>query len=360
MAFGKQIGIFLVFSLVLGMGLFMTIRSVARGTAPPLIETVGPPPPHLNDHLLRIATANLAGVSVLGFDWSEDIDERFAAMEERLSTNTPMLDVVLLQEAWKDMARHKLLAHPGVMRNFPYRVDITEQPGGSGLVILSRLPIEQAFFHRFKTQGECLKIWEGDCISGKGVLAARLSLGDHSIWIGNTHLIACYTQESEPKTVCDQQDPNGDYRWQQVFEARRTIEGLVGEQPAIFGGDFNFTRTSRYYPLMTAPVIPSEAPEPLSRSSATNATGGWAESNEDIVEPSRLDYFWTRPGREFRWYTQEKSHPIFTKPVVLGSGKQVPLSDHPVLMTTLCVVRVGDQGNHCLPWDKNSISLSSR
>jgi hypothetical protein len=362
----KQIGRFFVFVFifvfVLGALLFIGIGGPARGTAPPIIESVGPSLPQINNHELRIATVNLEGVSVLGFDWSDDIDERFAAMAERLGTNVPLLDVVLIQEAWKNVARRGLLAHEGVVRNFPYRVDVAEQPGGAGLVILSRLPIKKAHFHRFQAQGQCLKIWEGDCISGKGILTVQFILGDRSVWIGNTHLIACYTRPGELKNVCDKQDPNGSYRWDQILEARQVIEGLVGEDTAIFGGDFNFTRTSRYYPLMTSPAIPSDSSKPPSLSLANDKLRGWTESNGGIVAPNGLDYFWTRPGSELRWHTQENIYPIFTRPVILRSGKRVPLSDHPVLMTTFCLVRVGDPDNRCLSTDgKNNkqVSLSS-
>ena len=344
----KRIARFFVVIFVFGILLILVVGGAGRGTAPPIIESVGSPPSQPGNHTLRIATVNLEGVSVFGLDWSDDIDERFAAMAERLSTNAPLLDVVLIQEAWKNAARRALLAHEGVMRNFPYRVDIAEQPGGAGLVILSHYPIEMAHFHRFRSRGQCLKIWEGDCISGKGIMMVRLSLGDHSVWVGNTHLIACYTRVGEAKTVCDQQDPNGNYRWDQIIEARQVIENLVADAPAIFGGDFNFTRTSRYYPLMVNPEIPADSSRLLSQSLATGYIRGWTESNEEIVEPNRLDYFWTRPGREFRWHTQENIHPIFTRPVTLRSGKRVPLSDHPVLVTTLCIVRMDDPGNRCL------------
>ena len=52
-----------------------------------------------------------------------------------------------------------MLAHPGVILNFPYRVDALERPGGSGLVVLSRFPIVRTEFHRFDAQGNCFKFW---------------------------------------------------------------------------------------------------------------------------------------------------------------------------------------------------------
>jgi hypothetical protein len=326
-----------------------------RATTLPVIESVGPPPPRALSSTIRIATANLWGVSVLGFDWADDIDERFSAMAKRLGTNKAMLDIVLIQEAWKDAARRALLNDEGVERNFPYRVDVVDQPGGAGLVILSRFPIEKAHFQRFQAQGRCFKFWEGDCISGKGILAVRVSLGSRSIWIGDTHLIACYSDAGEPETACDSQDPNGQDRGRQIIEARQTIEQLVGRAPIILGGDFNITRTSRYYPWMTSAVIPSDASDPSAshprspEPGATETARGWTEPNEEAVVRNRLDYLWTRPGMEIRWHPQESVRAIFTEPVVLDSGESVALSDHPILATEICLVRIDDPENRCLP-----------
>jgi exonuclease III len=302
-----------------------------RGMAPPVIETVGPPPARAEDGRLRVATANLWGVAVLGFDWADDIDERFAAMAEHLAANVPMLDVVLMQEVWKDTARRALLEHEGVSRNFPYRVDIAQQPGGAGLVVLSRFPIETARFHRFRAQGQCLKFWEGDCLSGKGIVVVQIRFGDRSVWIGDTHLIACYSRAGQPETACDQHDPNGDDRWHQIEDVRQTVAELVGDDPIVLGGDFNFTRTSRYYASMK------------------NDVGDWTEPGEKVVVADRLDFLWTRPGRELRWHALRSVHPIFTEPVALRSGERVPLSDHPILATEICLVRIDDLENHCLP-----------
>lgn len=345
--------------------LMAVVGCVARGTEPPVIEVVGPPPPGTPVDTIRIATANLWGVSVFGMDWADDIDERFAAMAERLELNEARLDVVLIQEAWKDHARRLLLAHQGVIQNFPYRVDVVDRPGGAGLVILSRFPIESAHFERFQAQGRCIKFWEGDCIAGKGVLVVQVKVGDRSIWIANTHLIACYSRVDEPESACDLQDPNGEDRWLQLIEARRTIERLVGPEPVVLGGDFNFIRSSRYYPLMTNPTLASkrstpseEAARSVESTSAsvtvqTTASRGWTESKEESIVRDRLDYFWTRPGTELRWRTRNPVRPIFTQPVLLRSAERVPLSDHPVLMTEICLVRIDDLSDRCLPFRSN-------
>jgi endonuclease/exonuclease/phosphatase family metal-dependent hydrolase len=342
-----------VLALLLGVLASMGIGCTERGTDPPIIESVGPAPLRVPSDVLRIATANLWGVSIFGLDWADDIDERFAAMADRLSANRAMLDIVLIQEAWKDKARRALLKHVGVAREFPFRVDAVDHPGGAGLVILSRFPIEAAHFNRFRSQGRCIKFWEGDCISGKGILVVRLTVGDRSIWVADTHLIACYSDADQSETDCDMQDPNGNDRWRQIVESRRAIESLAGNDPAILGGDFNLTRTSRYYPLMTSNSVPSD-PSPSDPTTpvlrTTRSDRGWTEAGEEVVTRNRIDYLWTRPGIDVRWHVQKSIHPIFTEPVVLRSGQRVALSDHPILATEICLVRVDDPRNRCMPF----------
>jgi hypothetical protein len=191
-----------------------------RGTDPPRIEiweeSASRIPSERNS--IRIATINMWGVSVLGFDWAEDVDERFAALARRVGENRSDLDILLVQEAWKDGARRAFLDDREVASQFPYRIDAVEHPGGSGLVLLSALPIEETRFLRFESQGNCWKFWEADCIGGKGVLAARIRFGGQPIWVANTHLIACYSASLEPGQSCDEFDDNGEYRAAQLKE----------------------------------------------------------------------------------------------------------------------------------------------
>lgn len=309
-----------------------------RGMAPPRIDRLGPGTAELRDDSIRVATANLWGVSVLGFDWADEIDLRFAAFAERLSGNEPRLDIVLIQEAWKDSARRAMLAHPGVVQKFPHRVDALEQPGGAGLVVLSRFPIERAEFHRFDAQGRCFKFWEGDCLSGKGVLAVQIQIGKQLFWVGSTHLIACYSNDDESETACDDQDPNGDVRWSQLVEARHFMEDLTGETPALLGGDFNLTRSSRYYPGMTSQAIPPDPPSAEATVSQARGSHGWIETGEQDIVAQRIDYIWTRPGALDRWQAQAAAELIFTNPVKLPSGESIPISDHPILSVPFCLV----------------------
>jgi len=336
--------------LAVFLGLFSGCAE--RGTHPPIIhslaKTTTHPTVHPTKNSLRISTANLWGVSVLGFDWAEEIDARFGEMAARLSDNAFDLDVVLIQEAWKDSARRALMSQPGVIRNFPHRVDSLEEPGGGGLVVLSRFPIESDHFHRFEAQGSCIKFWEGDCLSGKGVLLTRIRVHDRSLWIANTHLIACYANGDAAETECDQEDPNGRDRERQIIEARRVIEHRVGDEPVILAGDLNFTRTSRYYALMTSPEVSGDPPEIGAARRGSSVARGWVEPGEETVTPNRLDYLWTRAGTRLRWHAIRSVRAVFAEPVRLRSGRHIALSDHPILMGEFCLVRIDDPDTECL------------
>ena len=330
-----------------------------RGTGSPRIESiVGSDRSATSGRTstLRVATANLWGVSALGLDWANEIDRRFAEFAKRLGRNLPELDIVLIQEAWKDGARRALLAHDGVRRNFPHRVDVLEEPGGAGLVVLSRFPIEKAAFHRFSAQGRCLKFWEGDCLSGKGVLAVQVKIDEMLYWVATTHLIACYAGDGESETACDQQDPNGDERMRQILEARHFMERLVGDSPAILGGDFNFSRSSRYYPAMTSRIIPNDPAKKPVTIDLKSAAGGWTETGEQKVVTERIDYIWSRPGSRAgqHWRAYKAADLIFTEPVAIPDGDSIPISDHPILAVSFCLVHPGQasQAEGCQPEDQ--------
>ncbi len=344
----------LTFRACLMTALLATLGGCAeRGRSAPRIDRQGRATSDRRDDSIRVATANLWGVSVLGLDWADEIDIRFAEMAERLGANEPRLDLVLIQEAWKDSARRSMLAHPGVIKNFPHRVDALEQPGGSGLVVLSRFPIERAEFHRFEEQGRCYKFWEGDCLSGKGVLAVQVLIEDQLLWVGSTHLIACYANDEDAETDCDQHDPNGDVRWSQLVEARRFMEDLSGRAPSLLGGDFNLTRSSRYYPGMTSRTIPHDPPlmpgaeakakaDTVLDESSKHNDHGWTESGDQEFVAQRIDYLWTRPGDRLRWRARGPTQRIFTELIDIPSGESIPISDHPILAVSFCLAETPD------------------
>ena len=325
------------------------VGCTARGNDSPRIEVSQEPTPriHFQRDSIRIATINMWGVSILGFDWADHIDERFAALARRVGRNRSDLDIVLIQEAWKDSARRALLDDEEVASKFPYRIDAVERPGGSGLVLLSALPIDEVRFSRFESQGNCWKFWEGDCIGGKGVLAAKVRFGDHFIWVANTHLIACYSASLEAGQSCEETDDNGEYRAAQVKELRAFLDPLSKRTPTLVGGDFNFTRASRYYRSMSAPDTPSRPDRAFARTRQFESVG-WKEIGEREPAIDRIDYVWSRGAGRRQWHARIPTERIMIEDVVLISGGSVPMSDHPALVSEFCLRDEGDASDKCL------------
>jgi endonuclease/exonuclease/phosphatase family metal-dependent hydrolase len=332
-----------------------------RGTDPPVIEAVAGAASRIDParNSLRIATINMWGVSALGFDWARHIDERFAALARRLGRNDRDLDFVLVQEAWKDAARRSFLDDPKVQAEFPYRVDAVEQPGGSGLVLLSAFPIEEARFLRFASQGDCWKVWEADCIAGKGVLAAKVRFGDEYVWVANTHLIACYAGAGQPKTSCDRGDDNAADRAAQLAELRGFLEPLAREAPVVVGGDFNFTRTSPQYRSLIpgaeaaspATATTAEAPATLAIETPVSdraVRAEWTDPGDSQPNPNRIDYVFGLTAGPRRLQAIRPIEPILTDSVELDSGVGVRLSDHSALAAELCLTDARDgSGDPC-------------
>ncbi|KAI8879765.1 DNase I-like protein [Backusella circina FSU 941] len=116
---------------------------------------------------------------------------RFRIEEIAKFISTQDYDIITLQEVWvwsdfeyiKEAVQHKL----------PYFKYFYSGALGSGLVILSRLPIIASSFHRFGLNGRPLMILHGDYYVGKGVGSALI---DHPtlglLEVFNTHLHAGY------------------------------------------------------------------------------------------------------------------------------------------------------------------------
>ena len=346
---GRTCAVFLATSLATAIG--GCSSNIMTGQIPAReITTTGSA---CNDSVLRVATLNMWGVvvPVLNIPVAHHIDERFDALADRLQRNDPCIDIVLLQEMWKTSARKKLLTNERLAAVFPYQIDGVDLFGKNGLVVLSRFPVvdNKVWFHRFRRRGRWWALWQGDYYGGKGVLAFQAQVADQRVWIMNTHLIACYPQETEVE--CDQYDGNGRYRWDQVHAVRDFVADLTATNPALIGGDFNFTRSSRYHLAMRRPGLhdslqrSDDFADTLTRYSTDIP---WHEVAEPDAPAEQLDYVWARPGTELSWATVEQTRRVYVDPVRLADGNATALSDHPALVTGFCLARSDNPGeNDC-------------
>lgn len=178
----------------------------------------------LNEVLeLKIMTYNIADAH--GF--TTNGKERVEAIAKRLIDLG--VDIVGIQEAFIKSDR-ELLYNIVSQSELKYHVEYPAATLGNGIIILSKFPIEEHYFHRFVANNAWYKVWEGDWWVGKGVGLARVRLENGAlIDFYNTHAQAYRgNQESH------------DVRYQQFVEASNFIEqSTLKSVPAFFVGDFN-------------------------------------------------------------------------------------------------------------------------
>lgn len=183
---------------------------------------------------LRIMTFNVFGVPLPFQDPSRFADSG-RALRARFEAG---LDVVLLQEMF----------HPETARlieaaGFPYALRETGRLSGargSGLVILSRYPIQRIQSQWFS---RCVS-W--DCLAAKAVQLAKVQVGPHEVYLANTHLNSNLV--GDPSS--DPESPS-DVRIQQLQEIREFLwDQVPSHAPLVFGGDFNLRSIDFEYSLL--------------------------------------------------------------------------------------------------------------
>lgn len=121
---------------------------------------------------LRLLTLNTWGLPA-------PLGKKIALRAQAITAAIQDYDLVLLQEVF-----HAQLFQNLQKSGFPH-VYRHHNPGrlrqGSGLMLLSRFPLQNLHFTPFKTA-----IWP-DRLAHKGLLWARVELGAHSLLLGNTH-----------------------------------------------------------------------------------------------------------------------------------------------------------------------------
>ena len=172
---------------------------------------------------VRVVTWNVKDMVLL----SGHRAERMERIGELLVEQRP--DVVCLQEGFVrgDVAR---IAEALEGIGIAHVQDYPSMAVGSGLWILSRYPIREAWFHRFTRNGHWWQVTQGDWWSGKGVALARLELPDGRVLdVYDTHFVASYGSDSHDED--------------RSAQAAETVDFVLGATPptvpALLMGDFN-------------------------------------------------------------------------------------------------------------------------
>lgn len=184
---------------------------------------------------MRIVTFNTWGVP-----FTADLEMRTWALSQLLASCD--YDIVCLQEVWQKKHLDTILsgAQAG---GFGYHHHYKSGKLGSGLVILSRYPILEADFHKFRLGGRMDTQFRGDYFVGKGIGFARIETPSGIIDVFNTHPNAQY----DP----DEHDEYKAHRAGQHYEVTQFIRHHSRHYPIIAVGDYNMLDHQVGYRLMT-------------------------------------------------------------------------------------------------------------
>jgi endonuclease/exonuclease/phosphatase family metal-dependent hydrolase len=232
---------------------------------------------------LRVATLNVWG---LPEPLSVDPLRRLRAIAARLPELAA--DVVAFQEVWFANARRVLLdggRRAGLMHAWAPAGPI----GGSGLLVLSRLPIAEAALAPFALRGLPERVTHGDYYGGKGYVRVRLVSPAGPLTLVGTHLHARYAADVPHAYL--------HHRAGQVVQLALGTGAI--EDPLIAAGDFNFTRRNREHGLLTGLTGLRDLAHEIGRAQPTVLRDNPFRTHSRKPD-RRVDYVFARDGRRSR------------------------------------------------------------
>lgn len=194
---------------------------------------------------IKILTFNVWGLKII----SKFRKKRLKYIADKLSQSIDPeddYDIVALQEVWTEEdwnyfdERCKL--------TYPYRRNFHSGIiAGSGLIILSKIPIKETFLYRFPVNGRPSAFFRGDWYVGKSVsivLFVNTQTDHQPIALLNTHLHAPYSSSGDSNYLC--------HRLCQAWDITRVIKLLKKSgYSVILTGDLNSKPGSLPYRLIT-------------------------------------------------------------------------------------------------------------
>lgn len=230
---------------------------------------------------LRVLTLNCWGIP-----FSPDQSARIQAIGRTLAQMD--LDIVGLQEIYLEEDREVVrqeLANAGLVHSAYFRSGML----GSGLCLLSRFPIEDVSFLRFRLSGHPQDLRRPDYYVGKGVGRTRLITDQGPIDVYNAHLIAPYLEIGE--------DYYFSHRVAQAYEMASYINTMSYDTPVIVTCDLNSTPQRLAYKTCKGLAGLEDSYH------IANPTDSGITVTTDILyiqkhEPERIDYIFYRSGTE--------------------------------------------------------------
>jgi len=229
---------------------------------------------------LRVLTFNTWGVPL----FSKDRAARMRAIGRALGHMD--VDVVGLQEVFYARDRQLIIraaAEGGLIHHHYFHSGVA----GSGLLTLSRYPIEETSYLRFQLNGRPQDLIRVDYYAGKGVGRARIATPAGPLDVYNAHFIAPYLEFGP--------DRFGPHRVAQALEAGHYMRATSGDTPAVLTCDLNCHSNDLTYRTLLAS---GGLVETCGTVDAPDEAGpGAARSGYATIHPpERFDYVFARSG----------------------------------------------------------------
>lgn len=210
-------------------------------------------------------------------------EARLEAIAKCLATRIyPQPEIVGLQECFTQENYEKIRKH--TKKILPYGKFFHSGSFGSGLVILSKWPIEESSMFRYPLNGRPTAFFRGDWFVGKGVACARIRLGPHENDIAEvfcTHMHAPYESEPNDSYLC--------HRTAQAWEIAKLMRGAAERGHLVIGlGDFNMLPLSLAHQLITAHAPVQDAWRVFHPDSSVGAANDAAERKKGRGVPTAI------------------------------------------------------------------------
>ncbi len=264
---------------------------------------------------MRLATLNVWG---LPWPFSREGSERMHAIGARLPELE--LDFVAFQEVWTESARRSL-REAGRRAGLVHAWQQGAALGGSGLLVLSRAPFEDARFEAYVVRGFPLRIWHGDYHGGKGFCLLRFSSRNGAFTLIDTHLHAQY--------VPDAVDDEHPHRVAQIVQLAAAI--AQQSDPVLAAGDFNMREGRPEYDVFVGLTGMRDAAVELARRQPTTLLSNAYRNQRGSEIEERIDYVFTRDGDGRRLHARSLAR-IFDEP---PAGGPAAYSDHAGLIAEI-------------------------
>ena len=255
---------------------------------------------------LRVATLNVWAIPFL----ADRIGARMREIGRRLDRLA--LDAIGFQEVWTPRARRALIeagSQAGLVHVWHRRRWVI----GGGLLVLSRLPIDQARFQRFALRGGTSE--KSEWLGGKGFAELVLRTPAGPISIVNTHLHAGTVSQGELGARV--------LRIAQIVELAGRVR--TRPEPVLVFGDLNCQSDDPEYGVLRGLTalrdLAAEAGTPLPTALRANPYRLGSPKAD-----RRIDYVWARDGEQLalRPVSVER---VFAEPFAI-EGRIAACSDH--------------------------------